>query len=125
MKNRPLGALGGVLGPSWPQESTKSEICCEKLIRWTPLAPPVGAQNPSKIGPKSDPKCHHFWDLLEDRFLKPFGANLAQLGPQTHPKWRQVGTKIDPSWDVDLTVVLEWILAPFVLNVNLNMLRAK
>ena len=64
VKNRPLGALGGVLGTSWPQEGTKSETSGEQLVRWTPLAPPVGAQNPPKIGPKSDHKCDHFWDRI-------------------------------------------------------------
>ena len=44
-KSYPGGSWGGL----WPQEGTKSETSCEKLIRWTPLAPPVGAQNPSKV----------------------------------------------------------------------------
>ena len=38
------------------------------------------------------------------------------MDPKTLPKGSQVGSKIDPSWDVDLAVVLEGILAPFLLN---------
>ena len=65
-----------------------------------------------KIVPKSDPKGDHFFDIFLDRLLKRFGANLA---PKTFPKWSQIGSKINASWGVDLTLVLERILAPFLL----------
>ena len=73
-----------------------------------------------KIVPKSDPKGDHFFDIFVHRLWERFGANLA---PKTLPKWSQIGSKIDASWGVDLTLVLEGILAPFLLIFDLNMLR--
>ena len=73
-----------------------------------------------KIAPKSDPKGDHFFDIFVHRFWERFGANLAT---KTFPKWSQIGTKIDASWGVDLALVLEGILAQFLLIFDLNMLR--
>ena len=73
-----------------------------------------------KIAPKSDPKGDHFFDIFVHRLWERFGANLA---PKTFPKWSQIGTKIDASWGVDLALVLEGILAPFLLIFDFNMLR--
>ena len=56
-----------------------------------------------------------FWSDLVPTWL--------QLGSQTLPKWSQIGSKIDASWGVDLTLVLEGILAPFLLIFDLNMPR--
>ena len=83
------------------------------------MAPKWGPKS-MKIAPKSDPKGDHFFDIFLDRFWERFGANLA---PKTLPKWSQIGTKIDASWGVDLALVLEGILAPFLLIFDLNMLR--
>ena len=73
-----------------------------------------------KIASKSDPKGDHFVDIFVHRLWERFGANLA---PKTLPKWSQIGSKIDASWGVDLTLVLEGILAPFFLIFDLNMPR--
>ena len=53
-------------------------------------------------------------------FGNEFGANLAS---KTLPKWSQIGSKIDASWGVDLTLVLEGLLAPCLLIFDLNMPR--
>ena len=73
-----------------------------------------------KIAPKSDPKGDHFFDIFVHRLWERFGANLA---PKALLQWSQIGTKIDASWGVDLALVLEGILAPFLLIFDLNMLR--
>ena len=73
-----------------------------------------------KLASKSDPKGDHFFDIFVHRLWERFGANLA---PKTLPKWSQIGSKIDASWGVDLTLVLEGILAPFLLIFDLNMPR--
>ena len=48
-----------------------------------------------------------------------FGQIWCQLGPildpKTFPKGGQVGSKIDPSWGVDLGFAFEWILGQFLL----------
>ena len=73
-----------------------------------------------KIASKSDPKGDHFFDIFVHRLWERFGANLA---PKTLPTWSQIGSKIDVSWGVDLRLVLERILAPFLLIFDLNMPR--
>ena len=73
-----------------------------------------------KIAPKSDPKGNRFFDIFVHRLWYRFGTNLA---PKTLPKWSQIGFKIKANWGVDLTLVLEGILAPFLLIVDLNMPR--
>ena len=70
-----------------------------------------------KIASKSDSKGDHFFDIFVHRLRERFGANLA---PKTFPKWSQIGSKIDASWGVHLTLVLEGILAPFLLIFDLN-----
>ena len=56
-----------------------------------------------KIAPKSDPKGDHFFNIFVHRLWERVGANLA---PKTLPKWSQIGSKIEASWGVDLTLVL-------------------
>ena len=73
-----------------------------------------------KIASKSDPNGDLFFDIFVHRLWERFGANLA---PKALSKWSQIGTKIDASWGVDLALVLEGILAPFLLIFDLNMLR--
>ena len=73
-----------------------------------------------KIGSKSDPKGDHFFDIFVHRLWERFGANLA---PKTLQKWSQIGSKIDASWGVHFTLVLEGILAPFLFISDLNMPR--
>ena len=43
------------------------------------------------------------------------------LDPKTFPKGCQVGSKIDPSWGVDLGAVFEWILGQLLLIFRYNM----
>ena len=73
-----------------------------------------------KIPSKSDPKGDHFFDIFVHRLWERFGAKLA---PKTLPKWTEISSKIDASWGVDLMLVLEGILAPFLLIFHLNMPR--
>jgi len=87
---------------------------------WGSILAPKWKPNSMKIASKGDPKGDHFFDIFVHRLWERFGANLA---PKTLPKWSQIGSKLDASWGVDLTLVLERILAPFLLIFDLNMLR--
>ena len=98
IKNRSTsvpGGSGGVLGPSWLQDGTKSQKSSENLIRRIPWAPPLGghygAQNQSTSGPRAIRKVIVFMiDLKID-----FGSDLV-------PIWLHLGLqnppKIGPSW---------------------------
>ena len=96
-----LGALGEVLGGSWAQDLKMLNL----QTKVTPLGGQVGAQNRSKSVPRAIRKAIIFLiDLKID-----FWRDIVQLGPildpKTLPKWSQVGSKIDPSWGVDLRAV--------------------
>ena len=45
-----LGALGGLLEPSWPMRAPRANINSKKVVRWPPLAPPLGAILEPKLG---------------------------------------------------------------------------
>ena len=119
LKSRKID-LGRGLGGSWGDlrsQEPKNECEGRSQTRiWLPKWRPKSI----KIASKSDPKGDHFFDIFVHRLWERFGANLA---PKTLPKWSQIGTKIDASWGVDLALVLEGILAPFLLIFDLNMLR--
>ena len=105
--------LGANFGGSWPDLGSKMGVLGSILApKWRPKS--------MKLDPKSDPKGDHVFDIFVHRLWERFGANLA---PKTLPKWSQIGSKIDASWGVDLTLVLEGILAPFLLIFDLNMPR--
>ena len=121
--------IGGVLGPSWPQEApsyqTNKKDAKRERVR-PALPPPSWGPKSIKIGPKSDRKYYHFFNWFEDRFLERFGANLApSWPPQTFPKWAQVGFNIDASWSVDLRAVFWWMLASVLLIFYYNMIWPK
>ena len=128
LQNRGVGGLGGswwalgrVLGPSWPQDGSKSVKNLEKLFLGPPLGSQVGAQNQPKSVPRAIRKAIIF--LIDWKI--DFWSDLVQLDfildPKTLPKWSQVGSKIDPSWTVGLTAVFWWMLGPFLLNFQHNM----
>ena len=45
-----LGALGGLLEPSWPMWAPRANITSKKVVRWPPLPPPLGAILEPKLG---------------------------------------------------------------------------
>ena len=110
-----LESSWAILGPRWPQEGSKNENVQKKQNIFTPLL--GGKLEPKSIKNRSwgDPKGDLFVVSL---FGSTFEAIWCQLGsnmaPKTLPKWSQVGAKIDASWGVDLTLVLEGISAPFL-----------
>ena len=120
-----LESSWGILGPRWPQEASRAKM--HKKPKH--FHPPLGGQVGAKIHQKSILGRSTRWSFFVSLFGSTFEAIWCQLGskmaPQTLPKWSQVGTKIAASWGVDLTVVLEGILAPFLLNFYFNMPRAK
>ena len=86
-------ALGGVLGPSWPQEAPRHQKGERRGTEFAPPRTPKLGPKSIKICPKSDPKGEHFCDHFLDRLLKPFGAILA---PTWVPKPPQNGAKLAP-----------------------------
>ena len=44
------GALGGLLGPSWPMWAPRANINSKKVVRWPPLPPSLGAILEPKLG---------------------------------------------------------------------------
>ena len=110
---RGLGGSWGDLGSQEPKNECDPRS--ETLI-WPPSWRRKSIKNPSRGHRKGDCFFDHFWD----RLLERFGTNLA---PKTLPKWSQIGSKIDASWGVHFTLVLEGILAPFLLIFDLNMPR--
>ena len=111
--DRGLGRSWGDLGS---QELKKECDARSHRPIWPPNWRRKSIKNPSRGHRKGDCFFDHFWD----RLLKRFGTNLA---PKTIPKWSQINAKIDASWGVDFTLVLERILAPFLLIFDLNMPR--
>ena len=112
------GRLGGVLEPSWPilgpRDPQEPKMLQNVKIGYALLGAiwgPKSIKNRSWGDPKGDHFFWSFWRLI-------FEAIWCQLGPildpKTFAKWGQVGSKIDPSWGVDLRAVFEGILVPFL-----------
>ena len=80
----PWEASGRVLGPSWLQDSFKSQKEFEKWFLGPPLGSQVGVQNRPKIDFKAIIK-------VIILLIMPFGANLAL---SWHPKPNQNGAKL-------------------------------
>ena len=108
-----------VLGPSWPQEAPRPP---PKKIRGSengelspPHIPQVGAQNRSKSVPRAIKNIIIFLIDLKIDFWSDLVPTWLHLGPQSVPKWSQVGSQMDASWGVDLKAVFERILASFLM----------
>ena len=111
------GGLGAILAP----RGTKTPKRRAKGDRVRPPRTPKLGPKSIKICPKSDPKGNHFFDYFLDRLEAIWCQLGSNLAPKTLPKWSQVGCKIDASWDVDLRVVFEGLLAAFLIIFYFNM----
>ena len=111
---RPIGEVLGDLGPKMAPRGPQERKCIKKQNIFTLLWG-------GKLEPKSIKKnLGAIQKVIIFRFVFwiDFEAIWCQLcsnlAPKTLPSWSQVGTKIDASWGVDLKVVLERVVVPFL-----------
>ena len=107
---------GGVLGRSWGHLGSKLEVLgflapnLKVLGRSWLQDGGLGLHLDSKMGAKIHENCcqerSKRLSFCSSFFGSTFEAIWCQLGsklaPKAFPKWSQVGSKINPNWDVDL-----------------------
>ena len=104
-------------GPRVPKRAPRAPNAPKIINRFPFLGDQVGAQNQYKFDVKAIQKAIIFWI----KFLSNLVPFLLEMVPKSTTKWSKVGSKIDPSWGVDLRIVLEGILAAFLLILQHNM----
>ena len=122
MKIGILEALGGSWGHLGPKMGSRAKKTSKNEL----LGPLLGAKLRSKIDQNRSQERSKMWSFLGSIWEPIFWTIWCQLDcilvPQTLPKWGKVGSKIDPSWGVDLTPVfwrlLGWFLYIFVANIT-------
>ena len=117
-KNRRFGGSGGLLGGSWgllggswghlgPKRPQDTKRGSEKGELSPPFHPQVGAQNRSKSVPRAIRKVIVFMIGLKIDFWSDLVPTWSHLSLPNPSKIGQVGSKIDPSWSVDLRAIFE------------------
>ena len=79
-----LGALGGLLEPSWPICAPRANKTSKKVVRWPPFPPLLGAI----LEPKLDPKLELSWAIL---IKKVFQNTLGKLLAFKHRFLTKIG----------------------------------